>query len=358
MREKNKLKKMCIYEFKNYISNRKIVCFGCGIQGKRMADILINWGLPDNLIAFIDNDKDKVGKDYWCGEKKYPILAFKEGMQLIDRNTVLIITCMNYESVYKLIGGLEKKDFDCISIDEISSNQLMVSDYDKIIKESEIQLIPKIIHYIWLGGKMPDEMKNNIEEWKKLCPDYEIKEWNTSNYDISYNSYIRDAYKKKKWAFVSDVMRLDIIYKYGGIYLDTDIKMIKSPDELLYQKCFGCFDASLVMNSGSGLGAVRNMEIIKELRDYYNDISFINNDGSINNTSCNTHSFNVLKKHGFKVNDKLQNIKGMNIYPMILQGACGHTKTIRITDKTFWVHYGTFTWMREKFLMRLRLWRI
>ena len=65
MREKNKLKKMCIYEFKNYISNRKIVCFGCGIQGKRMADILINWGLPDNLIAFIDNDKDKVGKDYW-----------------------------------------------------------------------------------------------------------------------------------------------------------------------------------------------------------------------------------------------------------------------------------------------------
>lgn len=111
---------------------------------------------------------------------------------------------------------------------------------------------------------------------------------------------------------------------------------------------FASFDATFVMNLGSGFGAVAGMDIIKELRDYYDTVSFVNKDGTYNKTSCNSHSYNVMKKYGVKVNDRLQNVHGMNIYPMIFQGACGHTNTIHVTNKTFWIHYGNLSWMTRE----------
>ena len=98
----------------------------------------------------------------------------------------------------------------------------------------------KIIHYCWLGGKeLPEKMKYCIESWKRLCPDYEIKEWNESNYDIEKNDYIKCAYKDKKYAFVADYMRFDILYNYGGVYLDTDVELLRSLNSLINQNFMG-----------------------------------------------------------------------------------------------------------------------
>ena len=89
--------------------------------------------------------------------------------------------------------------------------------------------IPKIIHYCWVGGKpKPQSVLYCIESWKRCCPDYEIREWNESNYDFTKNEYMRQAYEAKKWGFVPDYARLDIVYEYGGIYLDTDVEMLRS----------------------------------------------------------------------------------------------------------------------------------
>ena len=89
-------------------------------------------------------------------------------------------------------------------------------------------MIPKKIHYFWIGGNpKPESVLYCIDSWKKYCPDYEIIEWNESNYDFTKNEYMRQAYEAKKWAFVTDYARLDVIYKYGGIYLDTDVELIK-----------------------------------------------------------------------------------------------------------------------------------
>ena len=94
-------------------------------------------------------------------------------------------------------------------------------------------MIPKKIHYCWFGGNpLPDSVKNCIDSWKKFCPNYEIIEWNESNYDVHKIPYISEAYKNKKYAFVSDYARLDIIYNEGGFYLDTDVELIKSLDNL------------------------------------------------------------------------------------------------------------------------------
>ena len=95
-------------------------------------------------------------------------------------------------------------------------------------------MIPKKIHYCWFGGKeMPNKDKKCIESWRKYCPDYEIIEWNESNYSLDKCKYMKDAYKEKKWGFVPDFARFDIIYNEGGIYMDTDVELISSLDDLL-----------------------------------------------------------------------------------------------------------------------------
>lgn len=331
----------------NYIRDKDVYCFGCGIQGRRMSMLFENWGIQENFRGYIDNDEKKVGTQVEIERNVYNIYSFESIRETLTENTLILITCLNYQDIY---AQLEKiKDVACqyIAIDEVADIQLRISDYPEIVRESSMPLIPKKIHYAWFGNSMPYEIKKNVEHWKVLCPEYEFYEWNETDYDVSKNMYMKQAYERKMWGFVPDYMRLDIIYHYGGIYLDTDIEMIKKPDDLLYQKCFGCVDASLVMNLGSGFGAIPNMDIIKKLRDYYDTVPFIKNNGIVDNTSCNTHAHLVLKNYGVKINDELQNVYGMNIYPMIFQGACQYTRRKRVTDKTYWIHYGNMSWFNE-----------
>lgn len=340
----NRLCDLNLKQLKEYIKNKDVYCFGCGIQGKRMAMLFENWGLQKNLKGYIDNDRNKIGTQIEIENNIYNIYSIEMVKYMLTSNTMILVTCLDYKGVYENLEMMKDIECEFIATDEVSESQLMVSDYKQIVKESDTPLIPKKIHYAWLGNNMPSKIQKNIEHWKKLCPDYEFYEWNEKNYDISTNLYMKQAYENKMWGFVPDYMRLDIIYNYGGIYLDTDIKMVKKPDDLLYQKCFGCVDASLVMNLGSGFGAIPNMNVIKELRDYYDGVTFMNEDGSIDNTSCNTHSYLVLRNYGVKINDELQNVNGMNIYPMIFQGACQYTRRKKITDKTYWIHYGNMSW--------------
>lgn len=100
-------------------------------------------------------------------------------------------------------------------------------------------MIPKKIHYCWFGrNPLPELARRCIESWKKYCPDYEIIEWNEDNYDINKIPYVKEAYQAKKWAFVTDYVRLDVVNKFGGIYLDTDVELLKSLDSLLKYKAF------------------------------------------------------------------------------------------------------------------------
>ena len=90
-----------------------------------------------------------------------------------------------------------------------------------------------IIHYCWFGGEKPQKVKDCIESWKKFCPSFEIKEWNETNYDVNKNSFLKKCYEARKFAFVSDYARFDILYEHGGLYLDTDVEIIKDISPLL-----------------------------------------------------------------------------------------------------------------------------
>ena len=106
-------------------------------------------------------------------------------------------------------------------------------------------MIPKIIHYCWFGhNRKPALIKKCIESWKKFMPDWEIREWNEENYDVYKNQYIRNAYAQKKWAFVVDYARFDILNQFGGIFLDTDVELLRPiPEEILRNDAFTGFES-------------------------------------------------------------------------------------------------------------------
>lgn len=343
-------KKFNLRQFREYIASRKCYCFGCGLQGTRIINIMENWEYPEKIAAFTDNNKKRIGARMSNGVLSYPIISVNEFVNSVSADDVIIICSADVVSISEQLNQYDcLKSVVCFNLGELGLQQLIVSDYEKVVQESETPVIPKMIHYFWGGNTMPDLMKRNVEHWHELCPDYEIKEWNDHNYDISKNRYMQQAYEAGKWGFVPDYARLDIIYQYGGIYLDTDVSMVKRPDELLYQKCFAIKDASFFLNAGAGFGAVAGMNIIKELRDYYDTVDFIFSDGSINRQPAQYHTYQVMRKYKYQVNDQFQQIEGMNIYPMIMAGTNAYTMQMRITEHTFFLHYGTATWLDSKY---------
>lgn len=146
-------------------------------------------------------------------------------------------------------------------------------------------MIPKKIHYCWFGGKeKPEDVKKYIASWKKYCPDYEIKEWNESNFDIYENDYCREAYEAKKWAFVANMARLVVLEKYGGIYMDTDVEVVMPFDNLLTYGAFMCFEKRDSVSIGT-LGVEKGNPIIADFLTPYKNRHFVREDGSYDLTT-------------------------------------------------------------------------
>ena len=181
-------------------------------------------------------------------------------------------------------------------------------------------MIPKKIHYIWFGkGEKNDRIKHCIESWKKYLPDYEIIEWNEDNFDVNYNEFTKKAYEEKKWAYVSDVARLWILYNEGGIYMDTDVEVYKPLDEFLDNKGFTGFE-SVPHLSTATIGAEKGNPFIKLILDYYNCINFTLYDDwkdyiLYEETSPCIHS-NIFELLGLdRKRDEEQHLKHFTIYP-------------------------------------------
>lgn len=179
------------------------------------------------------------------------------------------------------------------------------------------ELIPRTIHYCWFGNKEKSGLiQECIESWKEYLPGYEIHEWNESNFDIHICPYVEEAYNQRKWAFVSDYVRLWALYNFGGLYFDTDVQVLKPFDCFLDNEAFTGYEANDSPITAV-MGARKENSMIKHMLDYYNDKQFLNADGSLNlvtNTSIITHQ---LKELGMIPNGKKQTINGMTIYPQI-----------------------------------------
>lgn len=220
-------------------------------------------------------------------------------------------------------------------------------------------MIPKIIHYCWFGNnELPEKDKQCIESWKKHCPDYKIICWNESNYDISKYQYMKEAYEAKKWGFVPDIARLDIIYQNGGIYLDTDVEMVRNFDELLEYPAFMAFENDRMVNPGLVFGAEKENSIIGEILDtVYRKRSFFKEDGSYDMKPSPVMNTEFLIQKGLSPNGKTQLLPcNMKIYskeyfcPMDYD-----TGELTITDNTYSIHHFHASWHTKEELAAHKL---
>ena len=210
--------------------------------------------------------------------------------------------------------------------------------------------IPKIIHYCWFGNTpLPELALKCIDSWKKYFPDYEIKEWNDFNYDISKIRYVEEAYNSKKYAFVSDYARFDILYQYGGIYFDTDVEVIKPFDDILKNGGFMGFETPAGVAPGLGMGCKPNLNIIHKILEFYSTLHFLNADGSYNTRTVVEYVTEILKKNGLKTDNSIQTLDGLFIYPIdYFNPKSFHTGILNITKNTRSIHHFTSSWLSEK----------
>ncbi len=219
-------------------------------------------------------------------------------------------------------------------------------------------MIPKVIHYCWFGGSPKSELINKcIASWRKYCPDYLIKEWNENNFTTD-NLYFNQALDKKKWSFASDYARLEIIYRKGGIYLDTDVELIKSPDFLLNYECFVGTERGEEHSiaTGLGFGAEAGHTMVKEMLSEYDDLSFLKKDGSYDETPCPVRNTCAFKKNGYITTNKITKIQGAAVLPPEYLGAKNYlTREVKITSNTVSIHHYDGGWLNGKSKILLKI---
>ena len=209
-------------------------------------------------------------------------------------------------------------------------------------------MIPKKIHYCWFGGNpLPENAKKYIETWKKFCPDYEIIEWNDTNFDVNQNQYCKEAYEAKKWAFVSDYARLKVLYDNGGIYMDTDVEVVKPLDELLKYNWFSGFESDEKIPTGT-MGASWNSTIIKLLLSDYDNRHFIKKDGSFDLTTNVELITKTLKQnYDIQLNNTYQVFGDNNVLFPFDFLCCKDLLDGKVykTDNTYTIHHFAGSWL-------------
>ena len=228
-------------------------------------------------------------------------------------------------------------------------------------------MIPKIIHYCWFGhGPLPELAQKCIASWRKYLPDYEIKEWNEDNFDVNIIPYTAEAYKEKKYAFVSDYARFWILYKYGGLYFDTDVEIIRPIDDIIARGNFMGFetdpkpqnagrgDASEAsVAPGLGLGVNPGLGLVKKMLDYYEGQHFKFVLGGIGQLTIVHIATEVLLKSGLKLQQGIQQVGDVWIYPA--EYFCPinlKTGRIHVKANTRTIHHYAGTWQEKHFSLK------
>jgi len=232
-------------------------------------------------------------------------------------------------------------------------------------------MIPKIIHYCWFGGNpLPESAKKCIASWRKYLPDYEIKEWNESNFDVYQCAYVAEAYHAKNWAFVSDYARMWILYKYGGLYFDTDVEVIRNMDDIIARGPFMGSEASdeqsikgprdkaatlgvapglgLGVNPGLGLGVNPGLGLIKEIVESYQKEHLYTWKGKLTETIVARTTRFINKHSREELGNGIYKAAGVFVYPP--EYFCPknyYTGELNITSNTRSIHHYSATWVKK-----------
>lgn len=214
-------------------------------------------------------------------------------------------------------------------------------------------MIPKIIHYVWIGGNpIPPENQRYIDHWKKLLPDWEFRRWDESNFDMSASVFLQKAYACKKWAFASDYIRIKVMYEIGGVYLDTDEELIQPLDHFLQHDAFWGLEPELRMQAGV-FGCIKRHPILGKILAYYDNLDFKN---ETNPLVIGDHIYKILKKENPLLELKEEIIRindNMVIYPS--HYFCPDLATLEIDENSYTIHHPMGSWLPFRAKLRKRL---
>ncbi|MBU7454889.1 glycosyltransferase family 32 protein [Leuconostoc fallax] len=209
-------------------------------------------------------------------------------------------------------------------------------------------MIPKVIHYIWFGGKAkPNKIVQQIEQWRSILPDYQIKEWNETNYDIKNINvkYVQEALQENMWAFVSDYVRLDILNREGGIYLDTDVEILKSFDELLKNKAFIGRESKYAFSTAV-IASEPKQRWLQQLLEDYSRRTFLIDKNVYDKTPNSKYILSFfIKNYNFNNLENQQLVNGVMIYPSTYFSPINFaTHKTNISKETLTIHHYSGTW--------------
>ena len=215
--------------------------------------------------------------------------------------------------------------------------------------------IPKIIHYCWFGrGQMNAKAKKCLGSWKGYWPDYEIIEWNEDNFDLNMNAYTRTTYANRQYAFLSDYVRLLVVQKYGGIYLDTDVELVRTLDPLLHAHAYFGFENNEYVNTGVGFGAEAGAPVLAAMLAEYEPLL----DGEHGVIGCPKLNTAALVKLGLQLDGKKQEVAGATIYPAdYFNPYDDPTGRLNCTENTYSIHWYAKNWLSKRAIIRSKLTR-
>lgn len=339
-------------------NQKKIIMFGAGVIGQiTTPEILGEYGVLKFVDCYLDNDESKWGDLIEVSEYTYEIKS-PDYLSKCSNDTVILINISRFAEVKAQLEQMECTEAMNAYIMPMMCIHNMCSDISSgdAVKTAD-PLIPKAIHYMWLGKKeIPNNLMKCIASWKKYCPDYEIIEWNEDNYDLSKHPYMLQAYENKAYGFVPDYARLDILYHYGGFYLDTDVELLKSLDDMRYQEAFCGVEKWQVINFGGCSGAVPKHPMIRKFLDNRSNITFIDDKGKQNNNTCGYYDTKVALRNGYKINGMTQGIDGMNIYAYDYFHPYDYMSgMLNKTDNTRSIHHFSGGWLDVKMKEQNRL---
>lgn len=337
---------------------KSLICFGAGGHFDTIMNSFEPYQLSKEVKYILDNHPDFYKGSRIFGDYKYTVISPDDlELQEDKRNIVLLITSHAY--AMEIVEQLDKEDYfngmHVYIASFLSDGTYKDNKKTLIINEGEYK-IPKIIHYCWFGGeKIPETYLKCMDSWRQYCPDYEIKRWDESNFDVHENRYMYQAYEKKKWAFVSDYARLKIIYDQGGIYLDCDVELVKNLDPLRTNKMYCGFEDQNHVNLGLGFGAVKGHSYLKAMMEFYDSLDFIKADGSINLTPCPAYQSLVIRQFGIKNQNEYQKSSEITAYPTEFFSPVSAWGTGGASENTYSIHHYGASWQAKEEMEKINV---